>query len=191
MHPRYFQNMGTVGDTHPKGWTVGLPIFNKVRYDAKHETAFTPDQKPEATRKTGIPDRGIAEHLRRTGQSIRDDVKPYVGGSIQGDEALREIQFTFRATIQWLDLSKNLNLKKNQNEPAKLDKPSSRELEGAQPDDVQGAESQRQTGDGTTQRGGADTQGDVGLGGNGVHDPRSMGNDAGEVFVSSSRRSRR
>jgi N12 class adenine-specific DNA methylase len=71
----------------------------------------------------------------------------------------------------------------NENEPAKLDQPSARELEGKQPDAVQGSEPQREAGNGTQGGSRADALGDVGTGGRGVQQSGSVGNDAREVSV--------
>lgn len=74
------------------------------------------------------------------------------------------------------------------NGPEKLDQPGSRELEGKQSDALQGAEPQREAGDGAQGSGGADLFGGERAGSERTQPAGRLGNDAGEVSTLASRR---
>jgi len=76
----------------------------------------------------------------------------------------------------------------NDNEPQQLDQSGSRELAGKQSDAVQGAQPQRQAGDGAQGSGGTDVSGSERAGSSRTQPAGRMGNDAGEVPSLAARR---
>lgn len=148
--------------------------------------------------------RTFAAYSKAMVEDLGEAVKPYLLSfyeaarhypGVDGDgmsspksaQAQHEAMMLDYAEVEKAKSTAKVGTLENDNEPAKLDQPSSRELEGKQPDAVQGSEPQREAGIGAEGRSTADARGNDGTGGQRAQQPGSVGNDAREVPVSTSR----
>lgn len=119
--------------------------------------------------------------------SFYEAARNYPGLDATGLTPVTEAKAEFDALSATTEDAANTEAKGNDNGPQKLDQSGSGELEGKQPDALQGAEPQREAGDGAQGSGGTDLFGGERSGSQRSQPAGSVGNDAGEVSAPASR----
>jgi len=119
--------------------------------------------------------------------SFYEAARNYPGLDATGLTPVTEAKAEFDALSATTEDAANTEAKGNDNGPQKLDQSGSGELEGKQPDALQGAEPLGQAGDSAQGSGGTDLFGGERSGSQRSHPAGSVGNDAGEVSAPASR----